>query len=139
YADYASGLATAGTWASGPTTLQICMAPFVCKRPGDVVQAVQSPTQSVSIIPTTSPNLVKFTAFVNTGTLNNTSTSLTFKRAATTIATQGIGFSGTGSISAIASASVLDAPGTTASTAYSTSSSVGTPGSANSLVEEIMG
>lgn len=44
YADYASGLATAGTWLSAPTTLQSCLPPFTCKRPGDVIQSLSAAT-----------------------------------------------------------------------------------------------
>src|SRR4029077_6602282 len=44
YAEYGSGLATAGTWASGPTTLQLCLPPLMCKRPGDVVQVARTQT-----------------------------------------------------------------------------------------------
>jgi len=48
YADYGSGLATAGTWASTPTTLQSCLPPFTCKRPGDLIQVVRTSTGAVN-------------------------------------------------------------------------------------------
>ena len=76
YCDYSAGLATAGSWASACTTLQV-MGPGV-KKPGDIVQgpvvAVSSSTaQSTSatkvvatptlaITPTSTPNLVRVTA-----------------------------------------------------------------------------
>lgn len=45
YAEYGSGLTTAGTWASAPTTLQL-MGPGV-KKPGDIVQTIPNFTTTV--------------------------------------------------------------------------------------------
>jgi hypothetical protein len=52
------GLATAGTWASVPPIVQLCIPPFVCKRPGDIVQTV--------VTSTTSDTSTTSTSFVNT-------------------------------------------------------------------------
>lgn len=46
YMDWSAGLATAGTWASGPTTIQM-FGPGV-KKPGEVVQTVRSATGAVA-------------------------------------------------------------------------------------------
>lgn len=139
YADFGSGLSTAGAWASTPTTLQICVPPFVCKRPGDLIQMVQSASQSVSISPTTSPNLVKFSTFLNISAISTSGAAIAFKRASTTIFNVGLGAAS--SISQmIAPGVIYDAPGTTSPTAYSTSiTTSGTPGNVVSIVEEIMG
>lgn len=59
YAEYASGLGTAGTWVSAPTTLQLCLPPRQCKKPGDVVQSVHTPVTGM-------------TTGTNTYTLSNT-------------------------------------------------------------------
>jgi hypothetical protein len=75
YAEYGSGLGTAGAWASGPTALQL-MGPGV-KKPGDIVQTVVSNFGTLSvttftslastnitlaITPTSSANLIKYFA-----------------------------------------------------------------------------
>ena len=76
YVDYASGLTTAGTYASAPTTVQL-FGPGI-KKPADEVQVVQALTTTgatnsttasytassctASITPTSSPNLVEFCA-----------------------------------------------------------------------------
>ena len=81
YVDYASGLTTAGTYVSAPTTIQL-FGPGI-RRPGDTVQVVQtsittsvtnsttgsytSSGLSASITPTSTPNLVEF---VHSGTAN---------------------------------------------------------------------
>lgn len=77
YADYATGLATAGTWATAPTTVQLCLPPRQCKKPGDIVQnafnffndttsynsVTAVPTvQLIAITPSSSPNIIKFQA-----------------------------------------------------------------------------
>lgn len=45
YAEYAAGLATAGSWASAPTTLQL-YGPGM-KKPGDVIQSIYNPVGTV--------------------------------------------------------------------------------------------
>lgn len=87
YADYASGLAAAGQWTSTPTTLQLCIPPFTCPRPGDVIQTVRTFAGTVAtgstalpadntipqvtegdsymtqaIVPTSTPNLLEIEA-----------------------------------------------------------------------------
>lgn len=57
YADYASGLTTAGTWASAPTTLQLCIPPFVCTRPGSVVQVSYAASQLGTISAGSTPTV----------------------------------------------------------------------------------
>jgi hypothetical protein len=73
YADYASGLGTAGTWLSAPTTLQFCLAPASCRKPGDTIQTVTGTTSSstsscgantptalfATITPTSAANLIR--------------------------------------------------------------------------------
>jgi hypothetical protein len=85
YCDYASGLATAGAWASSCTTLQL-MGPGV-KKPGDVIQRVTASTTTagtststtyvaltsgttIAITPTASMDLIKVEM---SGTINNSS------------------------------------------------------------------
>ncbi len=84
YMDWGSGLATAGTWASGPTAIQLFGIGI--KKPGEVVQTVApalgtltvvtfsgTPTSSnvtASITPTSAINLVKY--FSATTAANNT-------------------------------------------------------------------
>lgn len=75
YMDWASGLATVGTWASGPTTIQL-FSPSM-PQPGDIIQSVVATASSsttvssttltvttltVSITPTAAPNLIKVVA-----------------------------------------------------------------------------
>jgi hypothetical protein len=54
YLEWASGLATAGTWASAPTTIQL-FGPGI-KKPGDVVQTLATTTTTQA---TGTPNLTK--------------------------------------------------------------------------------
>lgn len=94
YADYGSGLATAGAWASVPTRLQL-IGPGI-KRPGDTVQIVTASTTTnttfntaayvssavtANITPTSTANIIKATA---TGTFQctggtNTPTAAIFR------------------------------------------------------------
>lgn len=68
YMDWGSGLATAGTWASGPTTIQMFGAGI--KRPGDTVQTVYSNTTSSGTVSNTA-----FTAISPSPTITLTKTS----------------------------------------------------------------
>lgn len=122
YCDYSSGLATAGTWASSCTTLQV-VGPGV-KKPGDVVQTVflNSSTPSQSITPTSAPNLIRV---IYSGTYTSGSAvpnvAITFKRGATTIGTSQTAISnqsGT-TLIAIPFGPILDAPGSAAAQTYS--------------------
>lgn len=83
YMDWGSGLATAGTWASGPTSIQMMGAGV--SRPGSVMQLVQVTSSSqtsttsstfqasaltASLTPTAAPNLVRirFTSTIQSAT-----------------------------------------------------------------------
>lgn len=71
YMDWSAGLATAGTWASGPTSIQM-FGPGV-KKPGDVVQSVSNTTTTAGS--TTSATFVALTsgqtqAITPTSTIN---------------------------------------------------------------------
>jgi len=54
YLEWATGLATAGTWASGPTTIQL-FGPGI-KKPGDLVQKVTTSTGALATGATALPN-----------------------------------------------------------------------------------
>ncbi len=144
YADYASGLATAGTWASTPTTLQLCLPPRQCKKPGDVIQMAYSATDSVAITPTSAINLIEFLA-TSTGSQVKGAAGFTtlFKRASTTlysVTTAGCDDPGAGSVydcTTNFAASLLDAPATASSVTYSSATTGETK--ATSFVKEIMG
>jgi hypothetical protein len=164
YAEYSSGLATAGTWASAPTKLQLCIAPFSCPLPGQTVQGPQSVTTFVNtgcgsasfvgtgverqITPTSTINLIRFTV---AGTaINGTDNGLTAVAV----------FRGATQVSNVATASVagvsgvspvflqgMEQPATTSAVTYQASceylsgSSGGFPTSngGNIILEEIMG
>jgi hypothetical protein len=67
--EYSSGLTTAGTYASAPTTLQL-FGPG-CKKPGDVVQTVMASTTSTTATgasDTTKHNLTNLSAITITPT-----------------------------------------------------------------------
>lgn len=139
YLEWSSGLTTAGTYASGPTAIQV-FGPAI-KKPGDVVQSAFSTSSansalSLSIAPTSACNLIKMAGTVGTAS-TTTNMVITFKRSTTTIQTldQG-GGSVTGNF--VAAAVILDAPGTTSSTAYSTNTGAGTYNNQTILLDEIM-
>jgi hypothetical protein len=88
FLDWNAGLATAGTYASGPTSINIFRTGM--KKPADVVQSVffrtttQTSTTSsgntatavtVSISPTSSPNLIRSQAYGSLWCTNNTNTA----------------------------------------------------------------
>lgn len=140
YIEYNAGLATAGTYGTGPTAIQV-FGPGI-KKPGDVIQSVYGSSAansafSLSITPTSTINLVKMAGMANTAS-TTAGMTITFKRGATTIltTTQG-GGSVTGNF--VSAATILDAPGTTSSTAYSTNTSTGTFNEQSIFLEEIMG
>lgn len=85
YCDYASGLGTAGAWASACTTLQLTGPGS--KKPGDVIQTIApafgtlivatgttlaATNVTATITPTSSANLIKYYASTSAG--NNTTT-----------------------------------------------------------------
>lgn len=165
YCDYASGLATAGTWASNCTTLQV-MGPGV-KKPGDVVQTIYATTTAngstasatfaalgsgltQSITTTSSPNFVRASS-IGTISINAQGTvGLQFARGASLI---GVPLSYSmpvvGGANSPAALFVLDAPGTlgTAGATYgfqgkTTAGTMSYPivgTGVNLQVEEIMG
>lgn len=100
YAEYSAGLATAGSWASVPTTLQI-FGPGIAK-PGDVIQTVSTSTTtegtttsatyaalssgpSVSITPSSAINLVHLSTTGSIGNTSSSTTGLKFARNSTAI------------------------------------------------------
>jgi hypothetical protein len=130
YCDYASGLATAGSWASACTTLQL-FGPGI-KRPGEIVQKIafttSTPTTgagtgfvasavSQAITPTSSPNLVNIRATGGASIAATVTFILQISRGATQIGSQAIGptVANTGSSIAL---EALDAPGVATSTTY---------------------
>lgn len=144
YCDFASGLATAGAWASACTTLQV-FGPGV-SRPGGTVQELGSVSASAltsqSITPSSTVNLIEFAASANCAApASGTPVIFTFKRASTTLVTQNLGGAGTVSLYGVASTNILDQPQTTSSTSYSIGSNGGCTGTIQSAVKlrEIMG
>lgn len=133
YVEFASGLTTAGTYNTGPSTIQL-FGPG-CAKPGDVVDRVFS----ASITPTSAVNLVRVTA--SGGFEPQTTANVTFslKRGATTIASVlGSAFTNT-NYTSVTVAGVLDSPETTSSTTYSLSVPTGSAGNIYYLLEELMG
>lgn len=135
YADYASGLGTAGTWASTPTTLQVCLPPMTCRKPGDIVQvapicttttsgtttsstyvALTTNAQLCPITPTSTVNLVR--VFLQ-GNMTN-GAGIAFLAVTRGASTQ-IGNPITAAASNVTPMSILvwDAPGVTTATNYS--------------------
>lgn len=137
YVDYASGLGTAGTYVSAPTAVQSCLPPFVCKRPGDIVQSVYAKAGTLAITPSAAPNLVRMSAGVNTAVAGATSV-ITYVRTATTLYTDDIGVSGGATLQARSSIVLLDSPGTAASVTYSVNQTGSAQGPTIEL-DEIMG
>lgn len=132
YVDYASGLATAGTYASAPTTVQL-MGPGI-KLPGQIVQSVLGSSNSItnnstnayattnvsaSISPTAAPNLVRAAAY-GSGRTDGGGSAIISKlhRGSTAIGSEGEGFSAGGASWSTHVNFALDAPGTTSSTTY---------------------
>jgi len=135
YVDYASGLATAGAYATTPTTVQL-FGPGI-RKPGEIVQVAigvtTSPTTvtsaaysntalSVAIAPSSAPNLMLVEA--NSGGLNSpTSTNyamVAIFRGSTQLGCPGVSRVDGSVTNALSSgvAVALDAPGTTSSTTY---------------------
>ena len=132
YADYGSGLATAGAWASAPTTLQSCLSPNQCRKPGDVVQVAPicsttssgtttsatfadlSSGQTCAITPTSKPNLIRL--FAQGSVTNGAALAfLQFARSSTLI---GNPISTSASQTVPASILAWDAPGVTTAVTY---------------------
>lgn len=134
YCDYGTGLATAGTWASACTTLQL-MGPGI-KKPGEIVQTVVNSTsivgttasavfaalatgQTQAITPSTSPNLIRITAAG--GLDDNTNGSAVYMQIArgTTLIGQPVGSNTTAATFTTVTQIVIDKPGVATSTTYS--------------------
>ena len=165
YCDYASGLATAGSWTIACTTLQL-FGPGV-KKPGDVIQTVAplsgnvtavtfttTPTATnvvATIAPSASMNLVKYYALSTLSNNSNTALqSAQMYRGSTAIGAllriTSAGSPGNGAFTLIG----IDSPQTTSSTIYTVkggyagSGGTGSIPSANTdsaveILEEIMG
>lgn len=168
YCDFASGLATAGSWATSCTTIQL-FGPGI-KRPGEVIQKISSTTSTPTtgsgtgfvasaltqaITPTATPNLISVRATGGASVSAAVSFILQLSRGTTQIGSQALGptVANTGGSIAL---EALDAPGVATSTTYgvygkcSTSSDCTFPVNSNTTtctsgpcggitVEEIMG
>jgi hypothetical protein len=136
YADYNSGLSTAGSWNVNPSRIQL-YGPGV-PLPGNIIQTVyatNSTTKSVtsstpaatnltaSITPTSAANAVKIIASGPVGTVSfGTINTLTLRRGTSTSIGNSGAFTGNasgGTPISTATLFALDAPGTTSSQAYS--------------------
>jgi hypothetical protein len=143
YLEWGSGLATAGTFASGPTTIQL-FGPGV-KKPGDIMQTVQSTsatTTTVAISPTAAPNLVKVavTATMNLSTSGSNSSAQITRNASGIGRSQPAGNSGTSATTVMPVAlTFIDAPATTSSTTYGITTGAGALSQEMIIAEEIMG
>lgn len=139
FLEWASGLATAGTWASGPTTIQL-FGPGI-KKPGDEVQRISFTTTSnatttagptvtnltASISLTSPANLIDIKAAgpLSTNTVNTVNTCQVYRGAAAQAVsnvgktTMASGASTITQLSVTASMVGMDKPNTVSSTAYS--------------------
>jgi hypothetical protein len=141
YADYATGLATAGTWASAPTTLQLCIRPLTCPRPGDIIQDITATSTTAAtttsatfaalssgltqaITPTSAPNLIRATSIGNVSQTAAATAFLQITRGSTQI---GIPFEPLASTASPLGITLiaLDAPGVTTSQTYQVYGKVG--------------
>jgi hypothetical protein len=132
YMEWSSGLTTAGTWASGPTKIQL-FGPGI-KKPGDVVQTLwttntssfsttqntfQTTSTSLSISPVSAANIVAIRAM---GTLNVTGSGIVgyaqLFRGSTAIGGQTIGTSPAADTYWPTPIEAFDAPGATSAQTY---------------------
>lgn len=137
YVEFASGQATAGTWATTPTKVQL-FGPGI-KRPGDVVKmGVGSTSTTTSTTSTASPgtatplsgsitlssstNLVRVVAYggLQSATSNVTAVAQIFRGASTAIGTQSTTYTQAAGAAVAAPSTnfAFDSPGTTSSTSY---------------------
>jgi hypothetical protein len=135
YAEYGSGLSTAGTWASTPTVLQVCLPPMTCKRPGDILQVATSTiatdgsttsssyaaltggqTQAFALI--SAANLVRFSAHGTCAATSSAAAFLQVARNTTQIGNPIECGSPAVTIGVPAGFLVWDFPGTTSSVTY---------------------
>lgn len=136
FLDYSSGLTTAGTYASAPTTVQL-FGPGI-KKPGDIVQNIYMTTTTStninsssakvatalanSISPTSSSNLIRVQA---NGYIRNAGSGIVismqlYRATGTTAIGQNVGVQGNSTVntSSFVGCRALDLPGTTSSTQY---------------------
>lgn len=134
FLEYGSGLATAGTYSTAPSRVELYIRGV--KLPGDIVQTiyVSNPTAvgnntgtfiasdvAATITPVSSINLVQIasSAYVNNQSVSVPSTmTAEIRRGASTVIGQPIAFGVTVSQSGGISFNILDTPGTTSSTTY---------------------
>ncbi len=117
YCDYSSGLATAGSWASACTTLQV--AGPSTPKPGGVVQTVYSASGgSLAVTPTSAVNLIKFNALASADVSQST-IATSFKRGSTTLLATTLCSATTGvTVYCAVTYAGIDNPATTSSTTY---------------------
>jgi hypothetical protein len=135
YLEWSNGLATAGTWASGPTVIQT-IGPGVHK-PGDYVQTLQATTSTVNanttasfttalslvIDPTSSANpiqaLATFAYNTGAGLVNGVVAIFGGPAGTTELYSSNINNGSGGTIGGPGSVQIVDIPGTNANVTYS--------------------
>ena len=127
---------TAGTWASGPTYVQL-FGPGI-KKPGEVFQSKYGSSASLAITPSSAANLVKGFLEVNVSLSTGATVTFTKTGASNVCSAQAIGGSGL-TMAATAACQMLDVPNTTSSTTYTVTPSAGSGGSFSIVLDEIMG
>jgi hypothetical protein len=135
YLDYDAGLATAGSYASVPSKLQLFGAGI--KKPGEVVQAVQALTSTTAIVPTTSVNLVKVQASTTSNTAGAAAITCSVLRGVTTL--YSLSYNGAATNAMPFTYGLIDNPRAATSQVYSLSGAFCAPSSTLWLLEEIMG
>lgn len=140
YMEWASGLATAGSWNALPTTVQL-FGPGQ-KKPGDTVQSVGVAAASVSFTPTSKVNQVRVSAKKSvTVTSGNSGNSTMSRTGLGTIDTQSVVNGGSGTNTFPCNhGPFLDNPYTNGAQAYTTAVAGGGVSAANNymMAEEIM-
>ena len=140
YCDFSAGLATAGTYASACTGLQV-FGPGV-KKPGDPVQSIYVAAFTQAITPSSTINKIKFAASYNCNVpLAITPAAINFLRGVTPLWAQSLAGSGGTGMYATAALTLLDSPNTAAPVTYSMSNTGTNCGSAlgTIVLDEIMG
>jgi len=142
YLDYASGLATAGTYASVPTKLQL-FGPGL-RKPGDTIQIAYSGdgVASVSISPSSSINPVLISGFVGLTSGSATVLAAKIMRAAVQVGAtlnSSTALSGGTSFATVTWAEILDNPATTSATTWTITAVTGSLNHQSITAKEIMG
>lgn len=135
--EWTTALATAGTWNNPPNRATL-FTPGM-KKPGDVVQGLYAGSSSSSITPTSAANLVRVMARVSVS-VTNVSSTVSYKRGATTIFSDTIGIVSEPSSATMiftSSAVQYDNPASASSQTYSIAVSAGTAADNQILIEEI--